>query len=117
MAVLVTNEEDARDERPRMLPSKSNAVTIHSVRFMTSMREANELGFDFVSLVTEGLISTIGETSGYAVLACARKGALEDPAKFADVIVSLFGLSGRTILNGLGEFVQNKVSHRQAGTQ
>jgi hypothetical protein len=85
-------------------------------RFVKAAKLATETGVTFKDLVTEGLIASQGETCGCATLACLGRKALDDPVAFAERVVSIFSLSGITILEGLTAFCETKAKARQLAT-
>ncbi|MGH9919535.1 MAG: hypothetical protein ACRD6W_11815, partial [Nitrososphaerales archaeon] len=86
---------------------------VHFERFAKAARLATERGISFKDLVTEGLVSSQGETCGYATLACLGRKALDDPEAFATKVASIFSLEGITILNSLTTYCEARASGRQ----
>lgn len=67
----------------------------------------------FRDLVTDGLLASHGETSGYALLACLGRKALDDPDAFVERVATIFSLDGITILESLAAFFEMRADVRR----
>lgn len=89
---------------------------VHFDRFARAAKLATERGISFKDLITEGLVSSQGETCGYATLACLGRKALDDPEAFATRVATIFSLEGITILNSLTAYCEMRAKGRQVTT-
>lgn len=94
-------------------PPKPPLSGAHFERFVEAAKLATGTGITFSELVTEGLVSSQGETCGYATLACLGRKSLDDPAAFAQRVASIFRLEGMTVLTTLTAFCEAKAKERQ----
>ena len=109
--VTVANRPPVRPlERRSPKPIPSGA---HFERFVEAAKLATQTGITFRDLVTEGLVSSQGETCGFATIACLGRSALDDPAVFAQRIASIFRLEGIAVLTTLTAFCETRAKQRQ----
>jgi hypothetical protein len=114
---FLSHQIQATPNKPPIGPARTQAPKLsggaHFERFAKAAKLATERGISFKDLVTEGLVSSQGETCGYATLACLGRKALDDPEAFATKVASIFSLEGITILDSLTAYCEARAKGRQ----
>lgn len=113
---FLSHQRQSDPNKPPVGPTNRRAPKlsgVHFERFAKAAKLATGRGISFKDLVTEGLVSSQGETCGYATLACLGRKALDDPEAFATKVASIFSLEGITILDSLTAFCEAKAKGRQ----
>ena len=113
---FLSHQGQSTANKPPVGPTRTQAPKLSGVyfdRFAKAAKLATERGISFKDLVTEGLVSSQGETCGYATLACLGRKALEDPEAFATKVATIFSLEGMTVLNSLTAYCEARAKERQ----
>jgi hypothetical protein len=112
---FLSHQIQSAGNKPPVGPARTQAPKlsgVHFERFAKAAKLAMERGISFKDLVTEGLVSSQGETCGYATLACLGRKSLDDPEAFAMRVASIFSLEGITILDSLTAYCEARASGR-----